>query len=227
MSTKHYVVKKQSKKDSVNKLVAFVVLFAVSLGGLIGLLSFLFNSSAPSGSENVLGSEVRGEEISQISAPGGDDDARLKAVESVVAALKASIVVPNGSPSDPLARMEMVDKGDYSALDKDSIDKYVYLSDDAKAKGLEGTSYSALVAMAYAITRDGDEIKVPNDGLDKVYVDAKTGRAFVPVSLLSPNGAVFSVELVYVNNTWKIDPYTLLEQVKFSTAYQMMQKQGS
>lgn len=133
------------------------------------------------------------------NAPAGQEEyvALLGELDSAVAA---------DIPADLLSRIRFAD----------------VLNEDA----LKITTYQALItfaSLAKASSPDGVIASLFADGPKTIMVDQETGTANLPLNIfVSSAGEVntFSLSFVYIDEQWKLAPYSMLDQLRLSLALQ-------
>lgn len=66
-------------------------------------------------------------------------------------------------------------------------------------------------------------IKNPNENI--VYLDEVTHTAYVPLDVFSGTQSSMSIQLVYINGKWKINPYTFIQEIQLSDFVQQLTEQ--
>ena len=49
-----------------------------------------------------------------------------------------------------------------------------------------------------------------------IYLDKETNTAQIPINIFTGTYGSISFEMVYINNQWRLSPYSLLESVSLS-----------
>ena len=60
------------------------------------------------------------------------------------------------------------------------------------------------------------EIKVRTPILDSIYLDKKTGTAYVPMQVYTGQSSFLAFEMQKVDNEWKLNPYSIVNQIQLS-----------
>lgn len=69
------------------------------------------------------------------------------------------------------------------------------------------------------------ELTIKNSDENIVYLDKDTNTAFVPLDVLSGTKSSMSIQLVYINGKWKINPYTFIQEIQLSDFVQQLTEQ--
>lgn len=188
-----------------------ITILSIALVILLGIGTFVAISIKNSNNENSGNSSISKTERT-LSGKSIDEDRKdaLKSTENLLTtALKYK------GKLTPEERAEKIADGDLSVIDP-KIDELIRFTDVFNEKELKANVYQALIAITKFTAIEGKVVPVSNNAYQSVFVDQDAGVAYVPMSSFSDNGAVFSLEMVYVDNTWKLSPYSFMEIIKIS-----------
>ena len=73
-----------------------------------------------------------------------------------------------------------------------------------------------LVLLARSKNISDKEIKVRTPILDSIYLDKKTGTAYVPMQVYTGQSSFLAFEMQKVDNEWKLNPYSIVNQIQLS-----------
>ena len=91
---------------------------------------------------------------------------------------------------------------------------------------LKITTYQALVTFASLSKASSPDKVIASrfaDGPKTIFIDQEAGIAQVPMNMfVNQDGQAntFSIEFVYIGGTWKMSPYSVLDQLRLSLALQ-------
>ncbi len=140
--------------------------------------------------------------------------------KDALAAAANLLTVADKSPTGATAqtRLEKLSSGDSSVIDP-SLSGLVYTTDFIGSnKSLQTSTYEALVTIASYVSKNGSVTPLSTTQWANVYVDQHAGVAFVPMSSFYDGGNDFNLQMVWVDGTWKLEPYSLLDIVRLSDA---------
>lgn len=213
--------KKQKKKVTASTylLSGLAMLSIASLGGAVWL-STTDNTVNLGGAENAddgaMVSESAGEER------GGIPPAETGRHEAVSAAanLLTEAYVHRDSESEYIEFLEEVEEGNFDEIDDTVVDS-VRNVDLFDTESSSITSYQILISYSIMIKQiqglGEDEAIEPlfdeESIAQNVLYDEEVGVAYVPLSTFAGEQAALTMEMVYVDGTWQVMPYSLMESV--------------
>lgn len=196
-----------------------LIIFAIILG-------FLFFGSGDEKEDNppveeTSSSAVEVEQSERTLSGKTLEEDQQDAVKSAQDILNMSRDV-NGDENTALEKIENKDYSDLSEELKNKIRVGEYGKDNTE---LEKTAYQSVVALG----KQSDQEFAPTteDGWKDIYIDQDTGIAYVPLSIFSASDTPFYFEMVYYDGDWKLDPYSLVRTISFSSSVNtLMETEG-
>ena len=81
---------------------------------------------------------------------------------------------------------------------------------------------TALLSFVDLIEKNGNKDIKPltNDYNNVVYLDENSKTAQVPVNIFTGTSGSISFEMIYIDDEWKLSPYSLLESLSLSSQIQ-------
>lgn len=124
------------------------------------------------------------------------------------------------------ANLSAKERFDRIVKDENSFTEYVtdtalsklYLFDTTNTKETQINTSLALLSFYSGLT-NGDTnstVKAALANLDYVYLDEKTKTAYIPLDFFTGTTNAMSFTMVFVDNEWKLSPYTLLQSIQLS-----------
>lgn len=105
---------------------------------------------------------------------------------------------------------------------EESLD-YIYFTDFLKddEEAMRST-FISLVSFIKVLeeSKNNDFNVVYTEYNNVIYLDNKSNTANIPANLYTGNLGSISFEMIYVDDTWKLSPYSMLESVSLSTQIQ-------
>lgn len=134
---------------------------------------------------------------------------RADASEALGKTLMAARVSPRGDKDND--RMKSLEKNkNYSqVLDKGFVNG-VYFSDDA-SDPYKINSYESLISISQHLPKN-----LSPAAPQMAYDQPELGTVYVPLGVFTGQQNAFVVEMVYVKGQWKVNPYSLVEQIRLS-----------
>ena len=86
---------------------------------------------------------------------------------------------------------------------------------DDRGKRLTTQTMLALISVIKEQSSD-KELKVRTPILDSIYLDKKTGTAYVPMQVYTGQSSFLAFEMQKVDNEWKLNPYSIVNQIQLS-----------
>lgn len=124
-----------------------------------------------------------------------------------------------GTGLTPEARAEKIEDGDMSVLNLE-LEGKIRLIDVYTEESLKNNVFQALIAVTKHVAVDGVVLPVSENAWQVVYVDPEVGIAYVPISVFHNSGAPFSLEMIYIDGSWKLSPYSFMDIVRLSSSLQ-------
>ncbi len=98
----------------------------------------------------------------------------------------------------------------------------IYLTDFMADDNVKVSTATALLSFVDLIKNNGNKDIKPltNDYNNVVYLDENSKTAQVPVNIFTGTSGSISFEMIYIDNEWKLAPYSLLESLSLSSQIQ-------
>lgn len=207
------------KKYKLVIIVSVTIIFNIVL--FFGLGYFYANLNNNNVSENTPVVSVKTVDRS-VSGKNVDTD-QQDALRDVQALLSAADNYDGDL--DVQGRLEALDAGDYSVADIDTMKKYIRFTGEFETDTeLQNTTFQALITLA-SLLKNSDGIIAPvSDTMYRyVFLDSELGVAYVPINAFIGSSSIFSMEMVYVEDGWKLLPYSLLDSIRLSSTVSMVE----
>lgn len=149
-----------------------------------------------------------------VSGKAADEDR-----QDAAAAVQQSLTLAyEGNGKSITDRLQAVEDGDFNVVGE-GFEDTLRMGDSRYSDNetYRVNTYQSFMSIAeLAVKETGDDTFKPVGEYSEVYLDQESGRAFVPMTLFTGKGSLFSVEAVYVDGAWVVDPYSLVQQVRNS-----------
>jgi hypothetical protein len=214
--------KNKTANESIKRLKKFdkKLLNSIIIGGAILIIGAIWGIVALSGGgshETTIVTEKVEKTVTGIST----DENRKAALSAATNVLNAAVKSPTKEEFDE--RLTKLDKGDFSVVSPDLENLMRFKDVFAESKDLKINTYQALITFSTLIQKTTEKetiAPISENEWQKVFVDSEAGIAFVPLSLYAGSSVAFSLEMVYIDNEWKLAPYSVLDAVKLSAMLQ-------
>lgn len=156
-----------------------------------------------------------------VSGKTADED-RKAALSAATDVLNLSGNSPTGAKFED--RLNSLDAGDTKVIDPELTKTIRFTDVFLDSDEMKNNTYQSLITLSTLIRNStgATEIAPTSDTMWKnVYVDSELGTAFVPLAIFAGPSSSFSMEMVYVDGSWKLAPYSLLDSVKLSAKLQL------
>lgn len=201
-------------------LAAAILLLGIIWGSFLAFSSG--NNSTPTPTPTDSGSSLSlvpktGEDIVVKHGATGKSFAQDQkdALAAVTALLKESGVSP--TKADAQTRLQTLDKDDYSVVSKKT--QAMVRFPGGSPASFKSQVYQSLITLYEMTMSLKKDIKPQSpQAYQAVLVDSQLGMAFVPLSIYTDTNTTFAFEMVYVDGSWKLTPYALLQQIKLSAS---------
>lgn len=207
------------KRWSASKKIVSVISVAVVVMGVLFVIGFqdMFgsNDNAQHGATGEQANPSVSQQKRSVSGKNVDQD-RKDATKSAERILTLS---QTGKDDNFEKRIKKIDKGDLSSIPKDLTKKIRFTDAFDDDEELKYTTYQSLIALDHAMLKGKDPQLAQSDAWKSVYVDQKTGTAYVPLGIFAGTDVPFSFEMNYIDGHWELAPYSFIEQVKMSSAF--------
>ena len=199
--------------DKKNVIIVILLTVCVFLGGYT-VYNAVTSSETPS---STTGSTVGAEKVSK--------------QEILDLATKMLVSVGGEKPLDDAefeGRLAKLDEGDFSVIPEDVKNNIRFADFYANSPEKQGTAYQSLLIISQLIknhSQNGTITPSSDTAFENVYLDKEAGVAFVPLSIYTGEGNIFSIGFVYDGQNWVLEPYSLISSVEASV-YQFLQNGG-
>ena len=100
----------------------------------------------------------------------------------------------------------------------DNIDNKVlnklHLTNEINTDLMQSNTIIALLGIVKAFNSDKAEIKLTD--MNAIYMDKDTNSCYIPLDIFTGHFTATSIQMVYVNNEWKLNPYSLMLSIQLS-----------
>ncbi len=203
-----------SRKKAQKEKLFLIITAAVILLGTVG--NILYHVTA-NGSAKVQETATT-PSIRSVTGNTVESD-KQAAVTAAIALLNTADISPTGIPAKD--RLTALDKSDLTVVDP-SLESKIRFPQEVTATDKINT-YQTLITIA-SIVKNTSSLKeiapFSADAWKNSIADPTTGVVYVPLNIFVGKGAYFSMEMVYIDGTWKLAPYTLVDAVRLSAALQ-------
>lgn len=213
-ATRKVVVRSNRKFWSI-AIIGFLV---------VGILAawIIYGVSQVSGNSSNETSTVSTQKVERSLTGKSIDDDRKAALVAATEVLNLAGNSPTGGTFSE--RLKALDGGDTKVVDPALVKTIRFKDIFADSNEMKNNTYQSLITLSTLIKNStgASTITPTSDTMWKnVYVDTELGTAFVPMAIFAGPSSSFSMEMVYVDGTWKLAPYSLLDSVKLSAKLQM------
>ena len=141
------------------------------------------------------------------------------AVEGVISLLK-DVQNENMSVTEQINQIKE-NKNINDIIPKNAFNR-IYLTDFMTDDNVKVSTAIALLSFVDLIKNNGNKDIKPltNDYNNVVYLDENSKTAQVPVNIFTGTSGSISFEMIYIDNEWKLAPYSLLESLSLSSQIQ-------
>lgn len=141
------------------------------------------------------------------------------AIEGVISLLK-DIQNENMSVMEQINQIKE-NKNINDIIPKNAFNR-IYLTDFMVDDNVKVSTATALLSFVDLIEKNGNKDIKPltNDYNNVVYLDENSKTAQVPVNIFTGTSGSISFEMIYIDDEWKLSPYSLLESLSLSSQIQ-------
>lgn len=141
------------------------------------------------------------------------------AIEGVVSLLK-DVQNENMSVTEQINQIKE-NKNINDIIPKNAFNR-IYLTDFMVDDNVKVSTAISLLSFVDLIKNNGNKDIKPltNDYNNVVYLDENSKTAQVPVNIFTGTSGSISFEMIYIDNEWKLAPYSLLESLSLSSQIQ-------
>jgi hypothetical protein len=79
---------------------------------------------------------------------------------------------------------------------------------------MQSNTVIALLGIVNTFNSDKAEIKLTD--MNAIYMDKDTNSCYIPLDIFTGHYTATSIQMVYVNNEWKLNPYSLMLSIQLS-----------
>lgn len=141
-----------------------------------------------------------------------EEQDKKDAIKSLTEILNLAYISPVGMNNSQ--RMDKVEKGDFSVMDKRLNGKIRFPKDTNDA--LKINTYQSLIVISSVIKKNNPQLRLDPDAASVSFSDQEIGIVYVPVAVFTGPGAKISFEMVYFEGAWQLAPYHLVDSIKLS-----------
>lgn len=194
----------------------YKVLFALLLVLVIGAGFFAVSQSISANSAKTQEDPTAVEQMDRTLSGKSLDEDRADALASATALLQATGATQDLEETE--ATVEKMDGGDFSMLPEDFDSRVRYYDSYAGDEAFKNeVRISVFTLAAYAKNAAKTDELAPDAGrLSTVRVDQETGIAQVPLELYFGSSNLLSLEMVYVDGQWLLEPHSLTSYIRLS-----------
>lgn len=122
----------------------------------------------------------------------------------------------NGDKNNIKTRLDNIIKDRTTLFD--NIDNKVlnklHLTNEINTDLMQSNTIIALLGIVKAFNSDKAEIKLTD--MNAIYMDKDTNSCYIPLDIFTGHFTATSIQMVYVNNEWKLNPYSLMLSIQLS-----------
>lgn len=194
----------------------YKVLFALLLVLVIGAGFFTVSQSISSNSAKLQEDPTSVDQMDRTLSGKSLDEDRADALAAATALLQSAGATQDLEETE--ATVAKMDSGDFSMLPEDFDSQVRYYDSYAKDEAFKAeVRMSVFTLAAYAKNSAGVNELTPDAGrLSTVRVDQETGIAQVPLELYFGSSNVLSLEMIYVDGQWLLEPHSLTSYIRLS-----------
>lgn len=210
-----------SERDKSRLMLMVLILFLVL--GIIWSLFFILNKNNENLPENLSSADQKSSDDKALihGKTGKTPDEDRRNAQAAAAKIVGLASVNPKKNQTQAQRAESLGNRDISVVTKEFVNNLYFpkeTDDDTKYNSIQ-----ALVALNDLLVDPKVKLNPPikdKESYKGVFLDGERGEAFVPVMGFTKDPALFSIEMVWVDNKWKIAPYSLVSEIKLSTFIQ-------
>jgi hypothetical protein len=141
------------------------------------------------------------------------------AIEGVISLLK-DVQNENMSVTEQINQIKE-NKNINDIIPKNAFNR-IYLTDFMVDDNVKVSTATSLLSFVDLIEKNGNKDIKPltNDYNNVVYLDENSKTAQVPVNIFTGTSGSISFEMIYIDDEWKLSPYSLLESLSLSSQIQ-------
>lgn len=183
--------------------------------GILAAIAFTFVGFFIAGAVDFTPEAEKPQQLEVTLSGKTEAEDQADAAAALVSILRSSPSVKSESEMNALLKKLDFESG-LSSIPKTMSDEIIF-APQASAK-FKTEAYQSLISLRAILTGfDSNQVNPPPSA-SSVYIDQTTGRAFIPIALLGGDPAPVSLEMVYSDGRWKLDPYSFVASVKLSAA---------
>lgn len=207
MKSKHYTPSRTTKKAVIwtASISLFVVLIAIWVTAAI-----MTNIAQP---DDEAAAEVTVEETVRSVTGNTPAEDRAAVLDVATTILNEAAIADETEFMETLEALDTAEQlTDHVA--EDLVEHFRFEDTFQEVPMRQNNAVQALISIASFIPlEDGDINPVMPDAADRVHLDPTVGVAYVPLEIYMGTQTGYSLMLVYVDDSWQLDPYNLLDSV--------------
>lgn len=198
------------KKPNRFRVVAYVAVALIVLALAYFSYSIYSGSVNESDSDSALDENAPVEQSDRSLSGESAEQDRADAVQAAYEIIAEAQTV-DGDVEETLAA---IDSGDRSGI-PEGLHESIHMVDAFEQdEELENVAYQSVIAVSNLMI-DG-EVEILDGAEAQVYLDQETGIAEVPLLVFNGIDSNFTFTMVYVDDEWKLAPYSLIESIRMS-----------
>lgn len=90
----------------------------------------------------------------------------------------------------------------------------LHLTNEINTDLMQSNTVIALLGIVNTFNSDKAEIRLTD--MNAIYMDKDTNSCYIPLDIFTGHYTATSIQMVYVNNEWKLNPYSLMLSIQLS-----------
>ena len=108
-------------------------------------------------------------------------------------------------------------------ISKDVQDRY-YQVDNFDTDEMKANVSLALLSITNSLLGEDKNIEVKTINIENVYLSKETNTVRIPLDIYTNHYSGYTIDMVFINNHWYIDTYSLMNQVDIISYIQQLTK---
>lgn len=196
------------KKPNRFRVVAYVAVALIVLA--LAYFAYSIYSGSVNESDSTLDENAPVEQSDRSLSGESAEQDRADAVQAAYEIIAEAQTV-DGDVEETLAA---IDSGDRSGIPEGLYESIHMVDAFEQDEELENVAYQSVIAVSNLMI-DG-EVEILDGAEAQVYLDQETGIAEVPLLVFNGIDSNFTFTMVYVDDEWKLAPYSLIESIRMS-----------
>lgn len=197
------------KKPSRLRVVAYVAVALIVLA-LAYFAYSIYSGNVNEPDDSTLDENAPVEQSDRSLSGESAEKDRADAVQAAYEIIAEAQTV-DGDVEETLAA---IDSGDRSGIPEGLYESIHMVDVFEQDEELENVAYQSVIAVSNLLI-DG-EVEILDGAEAQVYLDQETGIAEVPLLVFNGIDSNFTFTMVYVDDEWKLAPYSLIESIRMS-----------